>query len=89
MGENEPEQLIYMQPDNHSRKRRKDPKGHYECDRCRRTYMHKKSFQRHKSYECDQAPRFDCNFCDYKSKRRHDLSKHMNTCRFRPNTFDG
>nr|CAH7753013.1 unnamed protein product [Callosobruchus chinensis] len=54
----------------------KDLPSKFTCDTCGKSYKHQGSFSRHKKYECQKAPTFGCDYCDYISKRRSDLKKH-------------
>ena len=46
------------------------------CPHCQRVYRWKKGLDRHLQ-ECGQEPKFGCPFCDHRSKRKENLSKHI------------
>lgn len=49
----------------------------YECDKCDRTYMKRGSLYSHQKFECGKEPAFLCKFCDYRSKLKGTLKRHM------------
>jgi len=46
------------------------------CPHCGRVYRWKKGLDRHLQ-ECGQEPKFRCPFCEHRSKRKENLTKHM------------
>ncbi|XP_024080816.1 zinc finger protein 62-like [Cimex lectularius] len=55
----------------------------HRCDICNKVYKNEKSLKRHKRYECGVDPQFSCIHCDYKSKQRVSLMRHI-ACRHTP-----
>lgn len=56
------------------------PKGtlpKHICFRCDRKYIHKHHLISHLKHECGQEPRFQCNFCSYRSKMEISLLNHI------------
>ncbi|XP_033231859.1 zinc finger protein 888-like [Belonocnema kinseyi] len=47
-----------------------------QCKKCDRIYDNPKSFWRHTTYECEVEPRFTCNDCGLKFKRKYHLKRH-------------
>ncbi|CAH1964236.1 unnamed protein product [Acanthoscelides obtectus] len=48
----------------------------YECSRCGKVYKKNYILRRHMLLECGVEPKFTCDICGHKSKRRHDLVVH-------------
>ncbi|KAK3915493.1 Longitudinals lacking protein, isoform G [Frankliniella fusca] len=46
------------------------------CRHCQKVYRWKKGLDRHLQ-ECGKDPKFGCPFCDHRSKRKENLSKHI------------
>lgn len=55
----------------------KNPLGLHRCNKCNRTYQHKKHLVRHMNFECGVEPRFQCPCCPLKFKRNAHLARHM------------
>ncbi|XP_034249722.1 zinc finger protein 219-like [Thrips palmi] len=53
--------------------------GTFGCPRCYKRYQLKKTLSAHLRFECGRAPRFQCPFCAYRSKRNDRLVQHVNT----------
>lgn len=49
----------------------------YYCPDCGKAYKHKGILQRHLKYECGDKRPFACNFCDYSTKQKQNLKKHL------------
>ena len=49
----------------------------YKCDRCGRTYMHKKSLVNHLAVECGAEPSLSCPQCDCRCKHKSSLKAHL------------
>ncbi|KAF7386695.1 hypothetical protein HZH66_011147 [Vespula vulgaris] len=47
------------------------------CPKCPSTFGYKHDLNRHLSYECGQAPRFQCPHCRYRTKQRHNVYSHV------------
>ncbi|XP_033231831.1 zinc finger protein 682-like [Belonocnema kinseyi] len=55
-------------------------KSRHKCDKCSRSYGSSDSLYQHKRLEhAAVIPQFTCDFCDFISKRKQDLSKHINS----------
>lgn len=65
--------------------------GHFEnnqktfiCQRCSKAYKYSRSLKKHLKYECGVKPQFQCSYCDYRTKiksslKRHIIRKHLPT----------
>lgn len=62
--------------------------GAYECDQCDRTYMKRGSLYTHKKFECGKQPSFYCKLCDYRSKLKGTLKRHLKQ-KHKISNFDG
>uniref|UniRef100_A0A6P7FWT8 Telomere zinc finger-associated protein-like n=1 Tax=Diabrotica virgifera virgifera TaxID=50390 RepID=A0A6P7FWT8_DIAVI len=51
----------------------------FECRVCGNKYKVARSLWRHEKYECQKAPAFSCNYCDYKAKHKSSITKHIST----------
>nr|CAH7762009.1 unnamed protein product [Callosobruchus chinensis] len=49
----------------------------FTCDTCGRGYMQRRSLWRHKKYECQKEPAFNCHICNMKFKQNTHLKSHM------------
>lgn len=49
------------------------------CSRCGKTYKYDNNLRRHLKDECGQLPRFKCQFCDYRSKQKSNMKRHVDT----------
>ncbi|KAG8259349.1 hypothetical protein J6590_014817 [Homalodisca vitripennis] len=49
----------------------------FPCPDCGRNYKYKKTLRQHRFYECNKEPRFQCEFCDYRSKLKGNLKIHL------------
>ncbi|XP_032662680.1 longitudinals lacking protein, isoforms N/O/W/X/Y-like [Odontomachus brunneus] len=47
------------------------------CSNCPRTYSTMRALRFHETTECNQNPKFICDFCTYRSLRRANLRRHM------------
>ena len=47
------------------------------CNRCGKIYKHAAHLRHHINYECGHPKRFQCPYCNHKSKRRSDLCQHV------------
>ncbi|XP_035728104.1 longitudinals lacking protein, isoforms A/B/D/L-like isoform X15 [Vespa mandarinia] len=47
------------------------------CPKCPSSFGYKHDLNRHLSYECGQAPRFQCPHCCYRTKQRHNVYSHI------------
>lgn len=51
----------------------------YKCTRCGRCYTHSNNLRRHIRFECGKAAGFQCLYCTYKVKQKHNLYQHVMT----------
>lgn len=53
----------------------------FYCDKCDKMYKYMGNLQRHKKYECGQAPKFVCTYdgCSYKTKHKANLKLHVHS----------
>ncbi|XP_033231789.1 zinc finger protein 468-like [Belonocnema kinseyi] len=49
----------------------------YKCEKCARCYTHEGNLKKHKKYECNVRPQFNCKFCDKKFTRMFGLRRHV------------
>nr|KAF7410755.1 hypothetical protein H0235_013362 [Vespula pensylvanica] len=49
----------------------------YSCPKCVKTFVQKCDLGRHLKYECGQAPRFQCPYCNLRSKQRENVYTHV------------
>lgn len=49
----------------------------FKCHNCGKSYKLKGCLRRHLQLECGKPPQFKCSLCHYRSKRRHDILKHL------------
>ncbi|XP_019888428.1 zinc finger X-chromosomal protein-like [Ooceraea biroi] len=67
----------------HSRVRSAYPKGMFDenkpfrCPKCGRGFTVKGNLTRHFRYECGQAPRFKCPYCEFRSKQTSNVKSHI------------
>ncbi|XP_014474954.1 PREDICTED: zinc finger X-chromosomal protein-like [Dinoponera quadriceps] len=47
------------------------------CPRCHKSYQHAYHMLRHYKYECGRPPRYQCPYCDMKSKQSNNVYKHI------------
>lgn len=48
----------------------------FVCD-CGRTYKADKYLKHHQRWECGKEPSYQCQYCDFKSKRKEGLKRHI------------
>ena len=51
--------------------------GQNVCPRCGKIYKYNFTLIRHVTYECGKLPRFVCNYCPYRAKRRSHMTSHI------------
>lgn len=51
----------------------------HQCPQCFKTYVHQKNLARHIKFECGVLRQFNCTECQYKSKRKDHLTRHLLT----------
>lgn len=58
-----------------------DEEGAYQCLNCNKIYKSHNSLYIHKKYYCGTTPEIPCpeKDCNYKSKRKHNVYRHMRT----------
>lgn len=49
----------------------------YYCTTCDKKYKHSRSLYRHRKYECDQPPQFQCHFCEKNFKQKCNFKSHL------------
>lgn len=49
----------------------------HECLKCRKTYKSKAALNRHLNLECNKEPCFFCKKCNYSTKFKHNLARHV------------
>lgn len=59
------------------RKRWPDDEDDAHCDRCGRAYKSINALESHKRLECGLPPKFVCYYCEYRSKRKSDIKRHI------------
>nr|XP_012225960.1 PREDICTED: zinc finger protein 394-like [Linepithema humile] len=68
-----------------SRVRNPYPKGTFGdnkpfgCPKCGRCFTVKGNMTRHYKYECGQKPRFQCPYCEFRSKQTSNVMSHVRT----------
>ncbi|EGI66530.1 Longitudinals lacking protein, isoforms A/B/D/L [Acromyrmex echinatior] len=51
----------------------------FGCPKCGRCFTVKGNMTRHYKYECGQAPRFQCPYCEFRSKQTSNVMSHIRT----------
>ncbi|XP_008207163.1 zinc finger protein 771-like [Nasonia vitripennis] len=51
----------------------------FGCPKCSRSFTVKGNMTRHLKYECGQQPRFQCPYCDFRSKQTSNVMSHIRT----------
>lgn len=49
----------------------------FKCPKCDRTFAVKGNMNRHLKYECNQAPKFSCPHCHFRSKQSSNVLAHI------------
>jgi hypothetical protein len=49
----------------------------FTCSKCLKTFSHGRNRNQHEKFECHKAPRFQCPYCDYKSKWVTNVHSHI------------
>lgn len=49
----------------------------YPCRKCNRIYARKYTRSRHERLECGIAAQFECPFCNFRAKHKHNLKSHI------------
>ncbi|XP_034249731.1 longitudinals lacking protein, isoforms A/B/D/L-like [Thrips palmi] len=52
-------------------------RGEFSCPRCGKDYRWKRNLTRHLSKECGKEPAFQCHSCDYRSKHKQHMLRHI------------
>ncbi|KAG8259257.1 hypothetical protein J6590_014726 [Homalodisca vitripennis] len=51
--------------------------GLYRCTNCGRSYKYKCGLYTHQQFECGKEPQFPCPYCEYRAKRKGNLTSHL------------
>ncbi|XP_011882300.1 PREDICTED: zinc finger protein 771-like [Vollenhovia emeryi] len=51
----------------------------YGCPKCGRCFTVKGNMTRHYKFECGQEPRFQCPYCEFRSKQTSNVMSHIRT----------
>lgn len=51
----------------------------FHCTNCDKKYKHSRSVCRHRKYECDQRPQFECQHCGKKIRQKSNFKSHLAT----------
>lgn len=51
--------------------------GIYPCPQCPKVYSYKNNLLRHMNIECGKQPNLNCPYCNYKSKHKCDMARHI------------
>ncbi|XP_058795885.1 longitudinals lacking protein, isoforms A/B/D/L isoform X9 [Phymastichus coffea] len=49
----------------------------FSCPKCSRSFTVKGNMTRHLKYECGQEPRFQCPYCEFRSKQTSNVMSHI------------
>lgn len=49
-----------------------------QCSKCLKTFINAAQLQIHQRHTCEKEPHLQCNYCPYKSKRKFNLTSHIN-----------
>lgn len=49
----------------------------YPCRKCNRIYARKYTRSRHERLECGIEAQFECSFCNFRAKHKHNLKSHI------------
>lgn len=49
----------------------------WQCTQCSKSYSSKGALHRHLKFECGKEPKFECEFCSYRSFRKFNLFSHQ------------
>ncbi|KAG8259379.1 hypothetical protein J6590_014849 [Homalodisca vitripennis] len=49
----------------------------FECPKCRKSYVHKRSLRKHQRFECGNQRPFSCHMCPYKASQKGTLKSHL------------
>lgn len=55
--------------------------GNFSCPNpsCGKNFKWKKNLAYHLKYQCEKPPRYKCPYCEYASKWRKDVERHVQT----------
>ena len=51
----------------------------FNCPKCGRSFAVKGNMNRHLKYECGQPPKFQCPYCNFRSKQSSNVLAHVKT----------
>lgn len=49
----------------------------FTCDKCHRSYKHKRTLRTHKKYGCENKKQFKCSECSQQCSLFENLKKHL------------
>ncbi|CAL7939890.1 unnamed protein product [Xylocopa violacea] len=49
----------------------------FPCEKCHKVYSNISTLYRHLKLECGISPQFHCPYCNFSSKRKHNLKYHV------------
>lgn len=49
----------------------------YTCPTCLKCYSYYSGLYNHRRFECGKEPQFQCPYCPYKVKMKHNLKSHI------------
>lgn len=52
-------------------------RNQFQCKTCNKVYQNKGTLARHHKYECGREPQFFCPYCPMRSKRKCNISVHI------------
>lgn len=67
----------YYSPSKRNQSGKSIPKKPFKCPKCDRTFAVKGNMNRHLKYECNQAPKFQCPYCHFRSKQSSNVLAHI------------
>ncbi|CAL1680048.1 unnamed protein product [Lasius platythorax] len=53
------------------------PQQGHVCKNCGKSYKQRNNLVRHFKYECGKNPRFQCPYCNFRTKQRYNMYSHI------------